>query len=187
MNETGRSRPHAGSKRLPSRAATRSSGRSAASPSSRRAAAGRRRRPLREVLMSLTAADPVPLRPPLPAAEPRVGDSRATARVRRPSRPRSRRRRRPGAGIVLRLYTQIGRLREQERLDAWAYQVARNVIADYWRDRAAHHDLPVDRNLDKRVVAENERRPRGARSTVKSARAARGHWHAPRARSHPQA
>jgi DNA-directed RNA polymerase specialized sigma24 family protein len=29
--------------------------------------------------------------------------------------------------ILLRLYTHMGRLREQERLDAWAYQVARTV------------------------------------------------------------
>ena len=36
--------------------------------------------------------------------------------------------------ILVRLYTHFGRLREQERLDAWAYQVARNAIADYWRD-----------------------------------------------------
>jgi RNA polymerase sigma-70 factor (ECF subfamily) len=43
--------------------------------------------------------------------------------------------------ILLRLYSHIGRLRDQERLDAWAYQVARNVIADYWRDRAARREL----------------------------------------------
>src|SRR5436305_7024288 len=39
--------------------------------------------------------------------------------------------------IMLRLYAHMGRLREQERLDAWAYQIARNVINDYWRERAA--------------------------------------------------
>jgi RNA polymerase sigma-70 factor, ECF subfamily len=49
--------------------------------------------------------------------------------------------------ILLRLYTHMGRLREQERLDAWAYQVARNAIADYWRDRAARRELPFDQNL----------------------------------------
>ncbi|HZQ65036.1 MAG TPA: sigma-70 family RNA polymerase sigma factor [Gaiellaceae bacterium] len=49
--------------------------------------------------------------------------------------------------ILLRLYTQIGRLRRQERLDAWAYQVARNVIADYWRDRAARREVPVGQEL----------------------------------------
>src|SRR5829696_8645239 len=46
--------------------------------------------------------------------------------------------------IVLRLYTHMGRLREQERLDAWAYQVARNAIVDYWRERAARRELSFD-------------------------------------------
>ena len=46
--------------------------------------------------------------------------------------------------ILLRLYTHIGRLRDQERLDAWAYQVARNVIADYWRERAGRREQPFD-------------------------------------------
>ena len=46
--------------------------------------------------------------------------------------------------VLLRLYTHIGRLREQERLDAWAYQVARNAIVDYWRERTARHDLSFD-------------------------------------------
>ncbi len=55
--------------------------------------------------------------------------------------------------ILLRLYTNIGRLREQERLDAWAYQVARNVIADYWRDRAARRELPFDQELHDRLAA----------------------------------
>jgi DNA-directed RNA polymerase specialized sigma24 family protein len=31
---------------------------------------------------------------------------------------------------MLRLYTPMRRLRDRDRLDAWAYQVARNVIAD---------------------------------------------------------
>ena len=48
--------------------------------------------------------------------------------------------------IILRLYTHMGRLREHERLDAWAYQIARNVIVDYWRERAAHRELPIDRD-----------------------------------------
>lgn len=55
--------------------------------------------------------------------------------------------------ILLRLYTHIGRLREQERLDAWAYQVARNVIADYWRERAARRELPFDEELSDRLAS----------------------------------
>src|SRR5215204_1004711 len=55
--------------------------------------------------------------------------------------------------ILLRLYAHIGRLRQQERLDAWAYQVARNVIADYWRDRAARRELPLDHQLNERLAS----------------------------------
>src|SRR5215208_3904619 len=53
--------------------------------------------------------------------------------------------------ILLRLYTHIGRLREQERLDAWAHQVARNVIADHWRDRARERELPLGAELGDRL------------------------------------
>jgi RNA polymerase sigma-70 factor (ECF subfamily) len=55
--------------------------------------------------------------------------------------------------ILLRLYAHIGRLREQERLDAWAYQIARNVIADYWRYRAAHRELPFDHDLSEQLAS----------------------------------
>jgi RNA polymerase sigma-70 factor, ECF subfamily len=55
--------------------------------------------------------------------------------------------------ILLRLYTHMGRLREQERLDAWAYQVARNAIADYWRDRAARRELPLDQDLSEQLAS----------------------------------
>ena len=55
--------------------------------------------------------------------------------------------------ILLRLYTHIGRLRDQQRLDAWAYQVARNVIADYWRDRAGRREQPFDQGLHERLAS----------------------------------
>jgi len=55
--------------------------------------------------------------------------------------------------ILVRLYTHMGQLREQERLDAWAYQVARNVIADYWRDRAVHREVPLDDELSDRLAS----------------------------------
>jgi RNA polymerase sigma-70 factor (ECF subfamily) len=55
--------------------------------------------------------------------------------------------------ILLRLYAHIGRLREQDRLDAWAYQVARNVIADYWRNQAAVRELAFDPALNERVAS----------------------------------
>jgi RNA polymerase sigma-70 factor (ECF subfamily) len=55
--------------------------------------------------------------------------------------------------IMLRLYSRISRLRDRDRLDAWAYQVARNVISDHWRDRAAAHELPLDDQLRDRLTA----------------------------------
>ena len=56
--------------------------------------------------------------------------------------------------IMLRLYTRISRLRDRDRLDAWAYQVARNVIADYWRERAAAtRELPIGEDLGDRLAA----------------------------------
>jgi RNA polymerase sigma-70 factor (ECF subfamily) len=55
--------------------------------------------------------------------------------------------------ILLRLYTHIGRLRDQERLDAWAYQVARNVITDYWRERAGRREQPFDPELHDRGLS----------------------------------
>jgi RNA polymerase sigma-70 factor, ECF subfamily len=70
--------------------------------------------------------------------------------------------------ILLRLYTNIGRLREQERLDAWAYQVARSVIADYWRARAADREVPVDGELGDQVWSLPEPEAADAAEQVRS-------------------
>jgi RNA polymerase sigma-70 factor, ECF subfamily len=61
--------------------------------------------------------------------------------------------------IMLRLYTHMGRLREQERLDAWAYQIARNVIADHWRERAARREVPLHQELSDQLASVPEREP----------------------------
>jgi RNA polymerase sigma-70 factor (ECF subfamily) len=58
--------------------------------------------------------------------------------------------------ILLRAYAHIGRLRERDRLEAWAYQVARNVIADYWRERASARELPFEDELGERLAAAPE-------------------------------
>ena len=55
--------------------------------------------------------------------------------------------------IVLRVYTHLEQLRDQERLDAWAYQVARNVITDHWRERAGHREQPFDPELHDRFLS----------------------------------
>jgi RNA polymerase sigma-70 factor (ECF subfamily) len=74
--------------------------------------------------------------------------------------------------IMLRLYTSMARLRDRDRLDAWAYQVARNVIADYWRDRAATRELPLDQDLSDRLAAmpalEDDHRPEQLRAEIAS-------------------
>ena len=59
--------------------------------------------------------------------------------------------------IMLRLYSQMGRLRQRDRLDAWAYQVARNAIADHWRHTAARRELPLDDPLSERISLLPER------------------------------
>ena len=61
--------------------------------------------------------------------------------------------------IMLRLYTHMGRLREEERLDAWAYQIARNVIADYWRQRGARREVPIHPELSDQLASLPEREP----------------------------
>src|SRR5438067_8745592 len=55
--------------------------------------------------------------------------------------------------VLLRLYTHIGRLRERDRLHAWAYQVARNVLADYWRARASDRERFLDPDLADHVAS----------------------------------
>lgn len=45
--------------------------------------------------------------------------------------------------IALRLYANIDRLRDADRLDAFAYQIARNLIADHWRARQARREEPL--------------------------------------------
>jgi RNA polymerase sigma-70 factor (ECF subfamily) len=44
--------------------------------------------------------------------------------------------------ILLRIHARIGDLRDGDRLDAWAYQVARNAIIDHYRARAAVREVP---------------------------------------------
>lgn len=57
--------------------------------------------------------------------------------------------------ILLRLHRGLPRLRESERLDAFAYQVARNAITDHFR-KSRHREEPVaPETLDERLGAED--------------------------------
>jgi RNA polymerase sigma-70 factor (ECF subfamily) len=56
--------------------------------------------------------------------------------------------------ILIRLHRGLPRLRESERLDAFAYQVARNAIADHFRK--GRREQPVDpETLQDRAAAED--------------------------------
>src|SRR5436189_3475215 len=39
--------------------------------------------------------------------------------------------------VFLKIHTRIDTLRNEERLPSWIYQIARNAIADYYRERRA--------------------------------------------------
>jgi RNA polymerase sigma-70 factor, ECF subfamily len=104
--------------------------------------------------MSVAATSPSLRRPQPPAHEPMWAELHAHLRAFVARRVRDQAAADDLAQeIMLRLYTQMGRLRRQDRLDAWAYQVARNVIADYWRDRAASRELPIGDRLDEQLAS----------------------------------
>ncbi len=42
----------------------------------------------------------------------------------------------------LKIHTHIATLREEEKLQSWMYQIARNAIADYYREQKAIVELP---------------------------------------------
>lgn len=55
--------------------------------------------------------------------------------------------------ILLRLHRSLPRLRESERLDAFAYQVARNAIADHYRTGRREQPVPPE-SLEDHAVAQ---------------------------------
>lgn len=58
--------------------------------------------------------------------------------------------------ILLRVHRRIGELRDGDRLDAFAYQVARNAITDHYRSRAAAREVPAGEQLDDLAEARDE-------------------------------
>jgi RNA polymerase sigma-70 factor, ECF subfamily len=48
--------------------------------------------------------------------------------------------------VLLRLHRHLGELRIQDRLDAFAYRIARNAIIDYYRASAAARETPAARD-----------------------------------------
>jgi RNA polymerase sigma-70 factor, ECF subfamily len=45
--------------------------------------------------------------------------------------------------VLLRLHRKLGDLRSEERLDAFAYRIARNAIVDHYRSRAVAKEMPA--------------------------------------------
>jgi RNA polymerase sigma-70 factor (ECF subfamily) len=46
--------------------------------------------------------------------------------------------------VLLRLHRNIGHLRDDERLDAFAYAIARNAITDHYRAQARRREIPSE-------------------------------------------
>jgi RNA polymerase sigma-70 factor, ECF subfamily len=72
--------------------------------------------------------------------------------------------------VLLRLHRNLGALRAEDRLDAFAYQIARNAIIDHYRSRATAKETPeAPDELVARADADgdNEREPdSGARQEL---------------------
>ena len=63
--------------------------------------------------------------------------------------------------VLLRLHRNLGNLRSEERLDAFAYQIARNAIIDHYRSRARQKEMPAEsadliRHIDARSDADED-------------------------------
>jgi RNA polymerase sigma-70 factor (ECF subfamily) len=46
--------------------------------------------------------------------------------------------------VFLKIHTRIDTLRDEEKLQSWIYQIARNAIADYYREQRTTTDLPEE-------------------------------------------
>ena len=63
--------------------------------------------------------------------------------------------------VLLRLHRSLGDLRLEDRLDAFAYRIARNAIIDHYRSRASARETPAEpvdlvTHLDARETANDE-------------------------------
>ncbi len=56
----------------------------------------------------------------------------------------------------LKIHTRIASLRDQDKLQSWMYQIARNAIADYYRQQKATVELPEALPVPEEPVFEDE-------------------------------
>ena len=46
--------------------------------------------------------------------------------------------------VFLRIYTRLGTLRDNQKLESWMYQITRNAVVDYYRARKPQSPFPED-------------------------------------------
>jgi RNA polymerase sigma-70 factor (ECF subfamily) len=64
--------------------------------------------------------------------------------------------------VLLRLHRSLGDLRVEDRLDAFAYRIARNAIIDHYRSRASAKEIPAEPDaLVTRIDADGENQGQG--------------------------
>src|SRR5438309_10989266 len=58
--------------------------------------------------------------------------------------------------VFLKIHTRIDTLRDEEKLQGWIYQIARNAIADYYRVRRVTLELPESLLLPEEPGIDND-------------------------------
>src|SRR5688500_5147497 len=73
--------------------------------------------------------------------------------------------------VLLRLHRSLGDLRIEDRLDAFAYRIARNAIIDHYRSRAGAREIPAaPDDLTARIDADTNEDPNEAHGRQELAR-----------------
>src|SRR5579884_302068 len=58
--------------------------------------------------------------------------------------------------VFLKIHARIDTLRDEEKLQSWMYSIARNTIADYYREHRDRIELPEGLELAEEPVVEDD-------------------------------
>jgi RNA polymerase sigma-70 factor, ECF subfamily len=58
--------------------------------------------------------------------------------------------------VFLKIHARISTLRDEEKLQSWMYQIARNAIADYYREHRATVELPASLLLTEEPLVDDD-------------------------------
>ncbi len=58
--------------------------------------------------------------------------------------------------VFLKIHARIGTLRDEEKLQSWMYQIARNAVTDYYREHKATIELPEAFELPGEAVVDDD-------------------------------